>query len=510
MSVTESCDIHVRQHPSERAFHHRFHLQLEPEFSEEEMTLSPAFWMLKTVAALAKVLGDRSEDSIVVRNVSGTLRNGDAFTLIWSNESLARTHCPEDEILDIFDQLYNKETDEVTPALDAELAPQLAVTQGGVEMDGICQPKPTVPAPTFQPPKGKGHKANTPPQVRNQVDHMEAKVGLVFRHQVLDDTFYDEEDGGTRMLKLTLHSADHQPLDSRSWLQFDVYNQEFYGLPLDADAVVDETTYQLVATDSQGATASDALVVMIQERSKRLEDSPLVEFSLKIATDFDTVSTSAHRKVRLVEAIARLFGDEDTRNVVVRSIESGSTLVTWTNASLTGDKCVPPEEIEQLRRILLDDEGKLTQKCIDLLSASDFEPVSAKLTPLGSCLGEFTPTYGPGLEPDIPPTSSVEGGGGDSASGSNWSDDYLLTFIVPGIIITLMLLMAAVIACVLYRRRRTGKLGLEERRSFVSKGIPIIFAEELEERPSSSTRHPPKAPVILQVLISHFTIVIKY
>ena len=60
-----------------------------------------------------------------------------------------------------------------------------------------------------------------------------------------------------------------------------------------------------------------------------------------------------------------------------------------------------------------------------------------------------------------------------------------------------MLLLAAVIACVLYRRRRTGKLGLEERRSFVSKGIPIIFAEELEERPSG--RHPAKAPVILKV-----------
>ena len=66
------------------------------------------------------------------------------------------------------------------------------------------------------------------------------------------------------------------------------------------------------------------------------------------------------------------------------------------------------------------------------------------------------------------------------------------------IIITIMLLLAAVIACVLYRRRRTGKLGLEERRGFVSKGIPIIFAEELEERPSG--RHPAKAPVILKVM----------
>merc|ERR1712071_251011 len=155
-----------------------------------------------------------------------------------------------------------------------------------------------------------------------------------------------------------------------------------------------------------------------------------------------------------------------------------------------GPTCLSDDIIYRLRQVLIDNDGKLSTRCKKILSESDFIPEEASLLPLGDCLGALTPTYQPGL----PNATLEEVSEGDM--DATWADDYLLTFILPGIIITLMLLLAAVIACVLYRRRRTGKLGLEERRGFVSKGIPIIFAEELEERPSG--RHPAKAPVILK------------
>ena len=157
-----------------------------------------------------------------------------------------------------------------------------------------------------------------------------------------------------------------------------------------------------------------------------------------------------------------------------------------------GPTCLSDDIIYRLRQVLIDNDGKLSTRCKKILSESDFIPEEASLLPLGDCLGALTPTYQPGL-----PNATLNEVSDLDAIGS-WADDYLLTFILPGIIITLMLLLAAVIACVLYRRRRTGKLGLEERRGFVSKGIPIIFAEELEERPSG--RHPAKAPVILKVM----------
>lgn len=275
---------------------------------------------------------------------------------------------------------------------------------------------------------------------------MDAEVGVLFRYQVPADTFYDEEDGPTRMIKLTLNSITKEPLSPNSWLQFDVPNQEFYGLPMDADAGLEE--YQLVGTDSGGLSVSDGLVVTVKDRSKLPEMEPLVEFTLKIQTDYDALTTSAHRKVRLVETLAQLFGDPEPRNVVIRSFQPGSTIVTWSNATLVerrltpvnGDegataKC-PDDEIETLRRILMEDDGKLTQQAIDVLSANDFEPVSARVTPLGRCLGQLTPTYGP--EPDDGGNGGVTGevDGDKSSDDSTWTDDYLLTFIVPGIIIT--------------------------------------------------------------------------
>lgn len=485
LTVTETAEVQVRQHPSERAFNHRFTLQLEPEFSDDEKLLPPIHWLLKTVAALVNTTGDK-EDSIVVRNIQGDVKDSSAFNFTWSYDSLARTHCPEDEIQDIFDQLYNRQSDQVTDNLDTELSPQLTVTLGLFELDGICQPMPTTPSTVSGPETKPPRKANKAPEVRNQVDHIEAEVGKLFHFKVPADTFFDEEDGSTPMLKLTLQNMTHHSLNPRSWLQFDVPNQEFYGLPLDEDAGVEE--YQLVCTDSSGSSTSDGLEVLVKERSKKPEHQPLVEFTLTIDVDFDAFIGSAHRKVRFVKAIAELFKDPDARYIDIQSIVPGSTSVTWTNTTLVGTTCPQSSEIVNLRQILKDDGGKLTQRCIDILSAEDFKPISANVNPLGSCIGDLTPTTGPGFG-DVKDQSKDD-------SNTLWSDDYLLTFIVPGIIITVMLLLAAVIACILYRRRRTGKLGLEEHRSFVSKGIPIIFAEELEERPSG--RHPAKAPVILK------------
>lgn len=60
-----------------------------------------------------------------------------------------------------------------------------------------------------------------------------------------------------------------------------------------------------------------------------------------------------------------------------------------------------------------------------------------------------------------------------------------------------MLLIALLIACLLYKRRNTGKMELgdeEERKSFRSKGIPVIFQDELEEKPEIVT----KSPIILK------------
>jgi dystroglycan 1 len=108
------------------------------------------------------------------------------------------------------------------------------------------------------------------------------------------------------------------------------------------------------------------------------------------------------------------------------------------------------------------------------------------LSSTGNCIGDSI--HHP--EPGHPPKS-------DDIESPIINQDVLITYVLPTTIILLMLLIALLIACLLYKRRNTGKMELgdeEERKSFRSKGIPVIFQDELEEKPEIVT----KSPIILK------------
>lgn len=117
-------------------------------------------------------------------------------------------------------------------------------------------------------------------------------------------------------------------------------------------------------------------------------------------------------------------------------------------------------------------------------------PVSAiQIVPINNCKAKPKPPQVP-VQENIPRTRE------ESTAPEINSEEYFITIIVPAVIISVMLLVAGIAACVLYRRRRTGKMNVEEdgRSSYGNKGIPVIFQEELDEKPESGT----KTPVILK------------
>lgn len=63
---------------------------------------------------------------------------------------------------------------------------------------------------------------------------------------IVQDTFYDPEDGTTRSMRLSLLNMDRSPLSPSHWLQFDIKNQEFYGIPM-AQSDIGRSEYQLVS-----------------------------------------------------------------------------------------------------------------------------------------------------------------------------------------------------------------------------------------------------------------------
>lgn len=238
-------------------------------------------------------------------------------------------------------------------------------------------------------------------------------------------------------------------LDTKHWLQFDNKNNEFYGIPKYGD--VGEKEYLLVATDREGLTANDALVVVVNQPPQ--SDRFNTMFDVTLGISYDEFNNSAVQR-RFVERIAQIYASA-TDHIHIRSIRkihpTGKTMVSYYNSTLQRAHHVcPTEAIAQLKRVLLHSDGIIRPRVKDTIGP-EFDVVLINLVPIGACLEAADTVH----HAKIP-----IGGNIDDGQVSGFKDDYLLTFVLPAIIIVVMLLMATTIACVLHRRRITGKMEL--------------------------------------------------
>lgn len=225
-----------------------------------------------------------------------------------------------------------------------------------------------------------------------------------------------------------------------------------------------------------GASATDGLVVVVHP-AKSMKHT--VEFSMTLDIPYDSFAHSALQKRNFVEKLRDLYGDRDTSSISLHSITNGSTVITWYNRTLPESYCAH-EEINRLRSVLVkseNDRRSVTDEVLEVMGTK-FPVKQITVIPTGICLGELTGIHSP--DSHIPPVD-------DSKTVGTFHDDYLLTFVLPAIIIAAMLILAGIVACVLHRRRRSGKMSVseqdDERQSFRSKGIPVIFQDELDEKP---------------------------
>ena len=287
----------------------------------------------------------------------------------------------------------------------------------------------------------------------------------MLRYTVPGDTCYDLEDGSTRRLTLHLLTPDRKELSPRSWLNFDVRNQEFFGVPLEEE--VGRTEYQLVCSDRRGLSAVDGVEVVVLNRP----------FSERFGTEFVLVFDGPveHRRVELVEKLAAFFGHDEAENVIVKSVEE-NTLV-WYNKTLAYAECESPA-VDFIRSKLVLEPGG-TNASQDALRhfRSTFKLVRAAVVPRGVCVAV---TDSP--EVTQQPTGDRDDSGGFFFHGIIPSSEYLMTFLVPAVIITCMLLLAIILACVLHRKRKAGKLNLFYSEALPPR-VPVILQDELFEDP---------------------------
>uniref|UniRef100_W8AT05 Dystroglycan 1 n=1 Tax=Ceratitis capitata TaxID=7213 RepID=W8AT05_CERCA len=466
-SVTETLEISVQQHRGVRTVNHEISITVRIN----EKNMHNIDWQLKLMRDVALTLGDENTSWIVVREIRAMPQDPNTATFVYFNETFPTSECPEGGLNKLVKSLdASRLSDLIYPTLSVKsITGQLI---GACQKSHITKPKPTTHMAT-----------NVPPLPRNQVDRVNATVGHLLVFKVPSDTFYDPNDN--EQLSLTLKTKDHKELNPRHWLQFDSKNQEFYGIPKSGDTGSEE--YLLVAQDAGGLSATDALVVVVNHAPKK-EFS--VYFKAYLAIRHEQFNADLQRK--FVERIAQLFGDSSTQYVQIRSVtthhDSDSTIVNFYNTSLykSHNRC-PEEEIEAVRSVYLI-KDHMVRDHVKKILGPELNLTNVQALPLGLCHPQtdiIHRDYAP-VKPDQPTLKS------------SFSDEYMYTIILPAIIIVTMILIALMVACCLHRRRRkSGKMELgdeEERRSFRKKNIPVIFQDELDEKPEIGN----KSPIILK------------
>ncbi|XP_017838310.1 uncharacterized protein LOC108596746 isoform X2 [Drosophila busckii] len=466
-SVAEMVDISVQQHRAVRTINHEIIIDVvitEPLSHNID-------WQLKLMDAVAKTLENGDNHALVVREIRQTQLKPLSASFVYFNETLPTSDCPKQELNEIVDILNAARLIEL-------VKPLLSIKMISGQLIGACQKtelvnkvKPT----TTQVAK------KVPPMPRNQVDRVNASVGQLLVYKVPSDTFFDADD---TELSLTLKTKDNRNLSSRHWLQFDSKNQEFFGIPKPGDSGAEE--YLLVAEDSDGLSANDALVVVVNHPAKR---DYAIYFKAYLALRHEQFTPELQR--RFVERVAQLNGDANTKQVLIKSIipqhDSDGTIVNFYNASLykSHNRC-PDRAMAAARSVYLNSDltphADLRKAFGAELNLTNFSVVAAGIcSHMDGSLNEFGPPRS--KDPSAKPT---------------FPEEYLATFILPAVIIIAMILLASIIACCLHRRRhKSGKMELgdeEERKSFRTKGIPVIFQDEFEEKPEIGN----KSPVILK------------
>lgn len=453
LSVEDTIFISVQHHKGRRTVTHAIDIEVTAVPKGPQVD-----WELSLLQSIRTVLKDFNESSVIVLAVNTT---GLPYIFSITNDSLPKNPCPQEEIETAVKELNSK----LNHIVDR------TIRIGSIKWigKGHCEPR---------KPHGSDI-SNEPPSKRNQVDHLNATVGQLLLYTVPEDTFYDKEDAHTRNLHLSLLTLEMKSVKKTNWLQFDEKNQEFYGIPMASN--VGQAEYLLLCEDRGGLSITDSLVVTVLPAPQTLYN---VEFSMKLDIDYQSFIESPPMQRSFIERLATLFGDKNTNNIVLSGLSPGSTVVTWHNKSLPTNIC-PDNHILSLRQIMLGDDEKITP-AVGIALGPEFPVINAKLTPTGLCQGSLTSII---IEPN--------GGNTTDVTAVSHGEQYLIGLVIPTIVIAVMLLCAGFVACILYRRRRTGKMTVgdeDERQSFRSKGIPVIFQDELDERPEQSN----KSPVIMK------------
>lgn len=376
--------------------------------------------------------------------------------------------------------------------------------------------KPTTPTTT----EAKTEKPTPCPLVvHKKIPNQELIAGSIIRMKIPKDTFMDCYEDTKYDLEHTVRFSNDEKLPDGFWLQLNTRFSRPDILimnPLNADA--GSYSFKLTASNSLGKSASHNFNVVVKGK-EMMTTPPNHELSMTIDTDYNKFMKSLDNRIELSNKVSRIFGEKNSNSLTVTRLEKGSVIYAWTNNSMASNDC-PTDELTDLFDKMFNKDGTLTESALDSLQPYTINAAAAE--PLGACTNNpdfpkramgvkvvTTPkptpkvteakkttsptqkaTDKPVVKTTVKPSTEKTTAAVAAAGAGGGGSDIWITTVVPAIVVVIVLIIALIIACCLYRKRRKGKMKLEEKNKFANnKGVPVIFADEYDEKPNDST-HP--------------------
>nr|KAG5705579.1 hypothetical protein BaRGS_034777 [Batillaria attramentaria] len=395
--------------------------------------------------------------------------------------------------------------------------PPVTSTEGDKETTPSMKPTkpPTKPTVKPIPPTGMLPECQKP-DVGEQIGRVTANVGEILEYQIPDNAFLMPCGlDGAEQISLRLFKGSSSKIPDDFWFKFDEEKKVIMGIPSVKDEGRQSMTLVANLKDFEGGPISTMSFKIVVKNPSGRKGKVNHEVAMTIDTDYDKFVSNVSAKLDLAQKIAGAFGDEDTSALTVTGVRKGSVIYAWTNNTMSGPGC-PVDDAKAMAGKLVSDDGNLRAETIEKLKP--WKLTGASLAPAGDCEGNadfpivsataLTPpptsadtstTAMPDdtkTKPDMPdvtmtpkPTAPVANMTTPPAkAGKTSEDDIWITTVVPAVVIVAILLIALLIACILYRKKRKGKMNLEDQNTFVNKGAPVIFPDELDDKPGDSSK----------------------
>lgn len=305
-------------------------------------------------------------------------------------------------------------------------------------------------------PRTKKPKS-TPPITRQPIN---VYVGRPFSYDLSNEAIFWN---GAKDYGISSKNSDSLP--PNFWIKINTTSPKLYGFPLE-DAIGPHEFKVSTMTRS----GVDSVSIRVNVLDDKTTSRPSHQFCMTLDQGYERFIYEVESRIEVATKLAHAFHSTNPEEMTVVAISGGSVVYTWFNNSLPQEYC-DEEALLDLMNGFVDSNGEINEDFKKALEP--YQLINASVSTFGPCSNiPPRPTITDGLVPD------------SGVKKDKINSDKLLYMIIGLIVAAAIILVIIFVALLLLCRHKRKQKHEKQKQLFKSgmpsKGVPVIFAEELQ------------------------------